>query len=481
MKKLLYSICLIGVVLSCGGIRLSHAAEGDLLWDRRYGGDNWDSAHDVVQTPDGGYALAGMTQSYGAGLQDFWLVKTDASGDTLWTRSYGGPSNENAAALTATQDGGLLLVGRTMSFGLNGYDLWAIKTDAVGDTQWTRAYDYMGDEYGHGVVQTDDGGFAFAGYGSGDFLLVRTDGSGNELWHRFYGGLYDDHAQSVARTADGGFLLVGETNSFGAGNTDARMLKVNADGDSLWSRTFGGAGYDYGYWGMESNAGYVLAGSTDSFGAGPVDAWMAKADLQGDSLWAYAFGTAEIEYAYAATQTENAFLLTGLYNETYDPGQVLLIKTDLNGNELWTETYGDSLLDDLGFSIIQNSDGDYIIAGRSSTRTGNYEAYLLAVEGSASGVEPVHESAPKNFALYPAHPNPFNAVTAISFQLSANSYVSLRLYDTAGRLAAILVNGWRPAGKHEVTFDGADLPSGVYVALLTAGDLTQVQKLVLMK
>jgi hypothetical protein len=486
MKKLLSLILAIWVMPFCGMFHLSHADEGDLLWDRSFGGDDWDEAQCVVQTPDGGYALAGMTQTYGAGLQDMWLVKTNAAGDTLWTRTYGGPSYDNANALIVAQDGGLLLVGSTQSYGAGSNDFWAVKTDENGDTLWTQTYGDEADDYGEGVVQLEDDGFALVGsryFGSGNVLLIRTDAEGNQIWSRHYGGFQDERGHAIAATADGGFLLNGETGSYGAGYADAWMLQVDAVGDSLWSQTFGGAGFDYGYWGTETGDGYVLAGTTGSFGAGSNDAWMAKADLQGDSIWAFPYGTNEIEYAYAATQTADAFLLTGLYNETFEPGQVYLVKTDLNGIELWSETYGDSLLDDLGFSVIQNSDGDYIIAGRSSTPapSGNYEMYLLAVDGSGTGIEPAAEMALGDFALYPAHPNPFNATTAINFQLSANSHVSLRLYDTAGRLAEILVNGWRTAGRHEVTFDATDLPSGIYLARLMAGDLTQTQKLILLK
>lgn len=134
MKKLLFSLLFIGEMLIGGWFNSAKVAEGDFLWDHTYGGSDWDEARSVVQTPDGGYALAGMTQSYGAGLQDFWLVKTDAAGDTLWTRTYGGPSYDNANSLIVTEDGGLLLVGSTMSFGAGGYDFWAVKTDENGDT-----------------------------------------------------------------------------------------------------------------------------------------------------------------------------------------------------------------------------------------------------------------------------------------------------------------------------------------------------------
>ena len=488
MKRLLSLILVIWVLLLCGKFLSCDSAEGDLLWDRAYGGSDWDEFRCVVQTPDGGYALAGMTQSYGAGLQDFWLVKTDANGDTLWTRTYGGPSYDKAYALIATQDGGLLLLGNTQSYGAGSNDFWAVKTDTAGDTQWTRTYGGMyggtTDDFGQDVVQTDDGGYALVGttfLGAGDVFLIRTDANGNELWNRQYGGYFDERGYSIARTSDGGFLIVGETNSFSAGYSDAWMLKVNADGDSLWSQAFGGTEYEYGYWGAETADGYVLAGATGSFGAGSVDAWMAKAGLQGDSLWAFTFGTGEIEYAYGATQTDDAFLLTGLFNETYEPGQVYLVKTDLDGNELWTETYGDSLLDDLGFSIIQNSDGDYIIAGRSSAPSADYEAYLMAVEGPGTGVKPLCESAPMNFALYPAHPNPFNAATALSFQLPVASAIQLQVLDVSGRQVMSLINGWRNAGKHEVTFDAVDLSSGVYLVRLAAGDFMLTQKVVLMK
>ena len=484
MKKLLSLILAIWVMLFCGTLLSNHAAEGDLLWDRAYGGDDWDEAWAVVQTPDGGYALAGMTQSFGAGFQDMWLVKTNASGDTLWTRTYGGPSYDRAYALIVTQDGGLLLVGNTQSYGAGSNDFWAVKTDAAGDTQWTRTYGDDADDYGRGVVQTADDGFALVGsryYGSGNVLLVRTDTEGNQLWSRSYGGYFDEQGNSIAQTADGGFLLVGTTRSFGAGGSDAWMLKVDANGDSLWSQTFGDELGDFGYWGAETDGGYVLAGIIQPPDGSDSGALLAKADPQGDSLWAHAYVLGEYTEAYAAILTADAYLLTGLGGSMIQPGQVLLFKTDLNGNQLWVEGYGASELDDLGFSIIENSDGDYIIAGRSSVLLGDYEAYLLAVEGPGTGVEPVHETAPMDFALYPAHPNPFNAKTALSYQLPADSYVTLRIYDTAGRLVENLVEGRRLAGRHELTLDAGHLPSSVYVARLTAGEVAQTQKLVLMK
>ncbi len=488
MKWLLSLILVSWSFLLCGHFISCQAAEGDLLWDHRFGGNGWDEFRDVVQTPDGGYALVGMTQSFGAGLQDFWLVKTDASGDPLWSRTYGGSGNESAEALILTDDGGLLLVGQTTSYGGGYYDIWAVKTDAGGDTLWTRAYGGpyggSGEDYGKGVVQTDDGGFALVGsaiWGSGEVFLVRTDGDGNELWRRYYGGYYDEAGHSIVRTTDGGYLLVGLTDSFGAGAADAWMIKVDAEGDSLWSKTFGGADYDWGFWGAETDGGYLLVGATLTFGADPPDAWMAKADPEGDSLWAYAYGSEAIEYAYSAIQTDDAILLTGLYNETYLPGQVYLAKTDLNGSVLWTANYGSSLLDDLGFSIIQNNEGDYIIAGRSSTPSGDYEAYLLALEGSGTGILSFLKTMPGDFSLYPPHPNPFNAETAINYTLQASSYASLKLYDTTGRLVETLVEGWSSAGRHKLVFEAKHLASGIYFMKLQVGDFAQMQKLILLK
>jgi predicted secreted protein len=154
-------------------------------WNRTYGGTNRDEAYDLVQTGDGGYALVGFTNSSGAGGYDFWLIKIDAAGNAQWNKTYGGTNNDLAEALVQTTDGGYALVGYTESFGAGDADFWLIKTDAAGNVQWNRTYGGTSYDFAYALVQTADGGYALAGrtksFGAGnyDFWLIKTDAAGN--------------------------------------------------------------------------------------------------------------------------------------------------------------------------------------------------------------------------------------------------------------------------------------------------------------
>jgi hypothetical protein len=157
-------------------------------WSKTYGGTNFDRANALVQTTDGGYALAGVTQSFGAGSSDSWLVKTDSAGNVLWNQTYGGTNSDGTNALVQTSDGGYALAGYTASFGAGGYDFWLVKTDSTGNTLWNKTYGGTGDDWAYALVQTSDGGYALAGYtasfgaGGGDVWLVKTDVESGLAW-----------------------------------------------------------------------------------------------------------------------------------------------------------------------------------------------------------------------------------------------------------------------------------------------------------
>ena len=212
--------------------------------------DDW--AYSVQQTADGGYIVAGYTNSFGAGDYDFYLVKTNSQGDTLWTRTYGGSDDDWAYSVQQTADGGYIVAGYTYSFGAGDDDFYLVKTNSQGDTLWTRTYGGSGDDEAYSVQQTADGGYIVAGYtssfgaGSGDFYLVKTNSQGDTLWTRTYGGSGYDGAYSVQQTADGGYIVAGYTGSFGAGSDDFYLVKTNSQGDTLWTRTYGGSSNDDG-------------------------------------------------------------------------------------------------------------------------------------------------------------------------------------------------------------------------------------------
>ena len=215
-------------------------------WNKTFGGINWDRAHSVQQTSDGGYILAGYTDSYGAGSRDFWIVKTDSNGKEIWNKSFGGTGYDHAWppddgydhawSVQQTSDDGYILAGFTNSYGAGGFDCWLVKTDSSGNEMWNKTFGGSDGDDARSVQQTSDGGYIFAGstlsYSGGSHVcwLVKTDSSGNKEWDKTFGGRYvSDGARSVQQTTDGGYILAGFTNSYGAGYEDCWLIKVKRE------------------------------------------------------------------------------------------------------------------------------------------------------------------------------------------------------------------------------------------------------------
>ncbi len=265
-------------------------AQGDTLWTRDLGSTIMSEGYSVRQTSDGGYIIAA-----GPGMDfDVYLIKTNASGDTLWTRSYGGTRSDCGYSVQQTSDGGYVIAGYTLSFGAGVYDVYLIKTNASGDTLWTRTYGGTSADCGYSVQQTLDGGYIITGYtcsfGAGapdstNVYLIKTDASGDTLWTRTYSGTGNDCGRSVQQTADGGYIIAGYTHYFYIGPPDSAnvyLIKTDASGDTLWTRTYGGTSADYGYSVQQtSDGGYIVAGYTASFGAGSYDVYLIKTDSLG--------------------------------------------------------------------------------------------------------------------------------------------------------------------------------------------------------
>jgi hypothetical protein len=259
----------------------------ELGWNKTYGGIESDYALAVVQTSDGGYALAGSTYSYGAGSSDMWLVKTAADGSHEWNKTYGGAGGDHALDLIQTVDGGYALAGSTYSYGVRR-DAWLVKADASGNHLWNKTYGGTGEDRAYALVQTADEGYALVGasdsWGTGahDFWIVKTDSGGTHLWNKTYGGTGEDFAYVLVETTDKGYALTGTTYSFGAGNGDAWLIRTSAEGQVQWNQTYGGAGEEYASSMVQtSDGGYALAGMTGSFGAGNDDYWLVKTDETG--------------------------------------------------------------------------------------------------------------------------------------------------------------------------------------------------------
>ena len=264
-------------------------ATGSLVWNRTYGGVNDDYCSAMTQTSDGGYALAGHSWSFGGGSYAAWLIKTDSTGVMQWNRTYGGAKSDYARAVIQTSEGGYVIAGETNSFGVgtpSKSNSYLIKTDSAGNMQWNKTYGGTATDYAYSVIEASTGGYMLVGstysFGVGaptypNAFLVKTDATGDLMWNKTFGGAATEYAYSIIETSDGGYAFAGGSSSYGAGQRDMWLVKTDCNGNIQWSKLSGGSNDEQALSLIEANeGGFALAGWTNSFGAGASDAWLVK-------------------------------------------------------------------------------------------------------------------------------------------------------------------------------------------------------------
>ena len=354
--------------------------DGEIMWSSTFGSGGSDYGYSIEQTNDGGFILTGFTNSYGEGMNDVYVVKIDSEGDTIWTRTFGGSFNDYGYSVKQTSDGGYIVTGTTESFGAGFTDVYLIKTDELGDTIWTRTYGGSSYDMGYSVIQTNDGGYLVTGetssYGIGhkSVILIKIDSYGNRVWIRTYGGSNSDQGYSVQQTRDGGYIIAGYTNSYGAGLNDVYLVKSDADGDTIWTKTYGGSDDDYSYSVKQTyDDGYIIAGYTSSFSAREADIYLIKTDSGGNTIWARTFGGNNYDFGRSVEQTiDEGYIVAGAYDWNFeeDKGNIYVVKTNSLGDTMWTRTYGGSSCD-YSMSIAKTNDNGYIVAGGTSSDDGD--------------------------------------------------------------------------------------------------------------
>ncbi|MGR3310715.1 MAG: hypothetical protein ACUZ77_08055 [Candidatus Brocadiales bacterium] len=232
-KSLRISCLLVAVYCILFPIAQSSHAQ----WAATYGGSGDDVSFSSMQTTDGGYIVSGETNSFGAGDDDFWVLKLDSNGNVQWQKTYGGSNKDEPFSIQQTSDGGYVVAGGTHSYGAGGEDSWVLKLDSSGNIQWQKTYGGGVDDDADSSRQTSDGGYILTGgtnsFGTGneDIWVLKLDSSGNVQWQKTYGGNFLDYADgSIQQTSDGGYVVAGETASFGTGGEDLWVLKLKPDG-----------------------------------------------------------------------------------------------------------------------------------------------------------------------------------------------------------------------------------------------------------
>jgi hypothetical protein len=363
---------------------------GNATWTKEYGGEKDDVGFCVQQTVDGGYILAGYTESFGAGRGDVYLIKTDGNGNELWKRIYGGKIREEVYSVQQTSDGGYIFAGKTSSFGNRGFNLYLIKTDKNGDSLWTATYGYKPNEDGKSVWQTKDGGYITVGnVGPGRICLVKTDGNGNIIWTKIYGGTEHKHYHEIGVASDGGYVFTGSTTLGQSSDMDVFLLKANPFGDTCWSRKYGGRNDDVGYSVQQDNDGnYIIVGWTRSFGVGKSDVYIVKTDGNGDTIWTRNYGGEDLKEGFSLCCRDTEGYLIAGQTRSFGAGKydIYLLKVNTDGDTMWTRTYGGED-DERGLSIQGTSNGGFIVAGwTKSFGAGDWDVYLVKIDSKGDTV-----------------------------------------------------------------------------------------------
>ncbi|MCK4788571.1 MAG: hypothetical protein KAV87_32820, partial [Desulfobacteraceae bacterium] len=320
---------------------LKTSSQGDVEWERVYGGNGDDYAFSLQKTSEGGYIIAGTTYSYGFGEGDAWIIKLTSDGSIEWQKTYGGSDDDTIRSLRQTNDGGYIAAGCTKNWGAGLQDIWVLKLSSTGSIEWQKTYGGSDDDYGSSIEQTSDGGYIVAaktssfGDLSEDAWILKLSSTGSIEWQQIYGGSGDDWASDIHQTNDGGYIVVGSTYSFGAGDCDGWILKLSSTGNTEWQRTYGGYDYDY-TWSIRqtSDRGYIAAGHTYSFGFGQDDAWVFKLTSTGDVEWERTYGEADHDWARDARETaEGGYVVSGcMFSSGAGSGDFFIVKLSPDGN-----------------------------------------------------------------------------------------------------------------------------------------------------
>ncbi len=396
-------------------LQQGYAQSPAIQWHKSLGGSGDDFARSVVTTADGGYISAGYSTSNNGDVSgnhggfDYWVVKTDASGNIQWQRSYGGTGDDHATSIIRANDNGYIIAGYSTSnngdvSGNHGNtDFWVVKVDLIGNIQWQKSLGGAGWDWAKMVIAVQGGGYLVTGasnsnngqvigsHGSEDNWIVRLDNNGILLWQKCLGGSQADEGYAVVQAPDGGFAFAGFSSSSDGdvsvnhGIYDYWIVKTDANGNIQWQKPLGGSGYDFAF-AIQTVAGggYIVSGQAGSNDGdiighhGSGDAWTIRLDANGNILWKKSWGGSADDAAYGVVQTGDAgFLIAGY--ATSNDGDVSgnhggrdlwLAKMDASGNLVWQKTLGGSA-DDAAFALIAAQSSGFVVAGYSYSNNGD--------------------------------------------------------------------------------------------------------------
>lgn len=413
MKRIVCAL-LLGFIFSCSSDESTggNSFSTEKIFVKTFGGTKNDRGQQVVKTNDGGYAVFGFTQSADGDVTDktddsydYWLLKFSSEDALEWSKTYGGSDDDRGRSITTTNDGGFIIAGFSQSADgdvteNNGlYDFWVAKLTASGTISWQKTFGFSGTDQAFSVIQTTDGGYLVSGildvtasgglgnrrHAGGDYWAIKLDANGNREWRNYFGGANTDTAFKTLQTSDGGFLFFGSSDSNDVDITDNKgvydfwVVKTNSQGQLQWQKNYGGSELDEAFDAVKTTDGnYAIVGNTRSSdkdvstNKGSSDIWVIKINEAGDLLWQKSFGGISFDVGNAITQAQDGGLLIAGNSRSSDQdltsnrgnNDVWVLKIASNGNLLNQKSIGGSEIDS-AFGIVELANESVLVVGES--------------------------------------------------------------------------------------------------------------------
>lgn len=466
-----------------------NAAAPDTIWTKTYGGSQWDWARSVRECSDNGYIITGGSWSFNGGLgkSDVYAVRTNSSGDTVWTKTYGNDGYDEGYCVQKCS-GGFIIAGETEGDYPNVYLLKI--NDFEGDSVWAKTYGGNKSDYGKYLQVCSNGDFLIVGHtnsfgaGKNDIYLLRIDAFGDTVWTRTYGGTEDDYGYCVDKYDNGQYIIAGATK-IGTTYSDIYLIRVNSSGDTVWTKTYGGNDDDCAYSvKICDDEGLIITGFTRIPGTGEQKVYLLRTDSLGDSVWSRTYSQKTENCGYCVEEcADGGFIISGYTASAGGTWEdIYIIKTNSSGDTMWTQTYGKNG-DDRGYCVQQISSEGFLIGGQSEFMgEGMTDMYLIKT--GAVGIENKIDNTER--LKLTSSPNPFSGGTVIYYSIANNGFRvdnNIFVLNMAGRIVKTFPN---IKGEGSISWAGKDnkgtpLTTGIYFLKIKTGNNIVTNKLTILR
>lgn len=382
------------------------------------GGNDDDFGYSFAITEFGGYIIAGSQRVDNLNSDQISLSRIDRFGNIVWQKYYGDTYTEQLSSIERTNDNGYIATGTKRGKGTINKQLYLLKIDAEGKIEWERFIGHFGKENGFSVKQAKNGGYIACGYSNsnstsdlGQAFIIKTDLNGNQVWEKHLGGSGKDFAFDIVENENGEIFTTGtyagfhdySTFEYTEDHSDILIAKIDENGNEIWTNIYGGNDNELAY-GIYSakEGGFYIIGSTQSEGQGSFDILLLKIDNNGVEEWKKTYGGEGFDYGRSISGNDEYLFLIGTSNNDINSNKtdLIVLKTDLNGNEIWTMTFG-GVESEYGYKVRSTFDGGCAVVGTTkSFGNGRNQIYFLKL--SAQGIiEPFTGSDDYELLVYP--------------------------------------------------------------------------------